>query len=187
MLNKSGLMEYLVLEPEGINSNTGTYSWTSNLSIAKNNAKLYFPNSEGIDVHNGRLYFVTKMLKIMYILNLDDGTYIRQSTRGGVFVGQPDQIVHITKAVDSLLYFTEDGGQFAGVNARDQYGQYFTIFEGTGRYSDETTGLSFSPDLLHMYVAYQDEGTLLDVFREDGLPFNGNTLNVKYHSVDFRY
>jgi hypothetical protein len=187
MLNNAGLLEYLVLYPEERNLNAGKFNWTSDLSLARNDSRRYFPNTEGIDANNGRLYFVTKKLKIMYILNLDDGTYIRESTEGGLFVGQPDQIVRTTDTVDSLLYFTEDGGQYAGVNARDRYGKYYTIFEGTDRYSDETTGLSFSPDLLHMYIAYQDEGTLFDIYREDGLRFDGNILNVKYHSVRSSY
>lgn len=48
-------------------------------------------------------------------------------------------------------------------------------------FEDETTGLAFSPDARHLYVAYQTNGILFDVTRTDGLPFNAKTLNVKYH------
>ena len=48
-------------------------------------------------------------------------------------------------------------------------------------YEEETTGLAFSPDERHMYVAYQRNGILLDVFREDGLGFDGRVVDIKYH------
>lgn len=124
----------------------------------------------------------------MYILNLDLGTYESRSTEDGLFNGQPDQIVrlfddNIVDVDDTLVYFTEDGGRLAGVHARNVEGQFFTILESR-RYRDETTGLSFSPDAKHLYVAYQDNGLLFDVTRSDGLPFYAKTLNVKYHNVD---
>ncbi len=40
------------------------------------------------------------------------------------------------------------------VHARDQDGNFYTIING-GEYDSETTGLAFSPDNKHMYVAYQ--------------------------------
>lgn len=124
----------------------------------------------------------------MYILDLDLGIYESHSTTSGLFNGQPDQIVrmfddHMDDIDDTLVYFTEDGGRLAGVHARNVDGQFFTIFE-SHQYTDETTGLSFSPDAKHMYVAYQDNGLLFDVTRTDGLPFYAKTLNVKYHNID---
>jgi hypothetical protein len=129
----------------------------------------------------------------MYVLNLDSNTYTRFSTVAGLFAGQPDQIVRLTANTtctitadnleeEGLLYFTEDGDKAAGVQARNQYGQYFTILEST-IYEDETTGLSFSPDQKHLYIAYQDNGLLFDVTRMDGLPFSATTLNIKYHNA----
>jgi DNA-binding beta-propeller fold protein YncE len=179
ILINPGIIEYLIVEP--ISELSGTYRWTTNLTEAKSNAQKYYPNTEGTDRHGSRLYFVTKTKKRIFILDLDDNTYTVQSTQHGLFAGGADQIVHITDTDDSLLYFTEDGGQFAGVHARDRSGEFYTILEGTSTFSDETTGLSFSPDGKHLYVAYQDEGVLLDVTRIDGLPFDGTTLNVKYH------
>jgi hypothetical protein len=124
----------------------------------------------------------------MYILNLDDGTYKNYTTVDGLFQGQPDQIIrlrdddNVTSSSDFILYFTEDGGQYAGVHGRDVEGNYYTIFESYV-YFDETTGLSFSPDSKHMYIAYQKNGLLFDIQRIDGYPFNAKTLSVKYHNV----
>ena len=47
-------------------------------------------------------------------------------------------------------------------------------------YLNETTGLSFSPDSNRMYVAWQN-GTLFEIWRDDGLPFQAETLSVRYH------
>jgi hypothetical protein len=110
------------------------------------------------------------------------------STNGGLFNGQPDQIVrmfddHTADVNDALIYFTEDGGKLAGVHARDVHGQFFTVLESY-KYADETTGLSFSPDAKHLYVAYQTNGLLFDITRTDGLPFYARTINLKYHSTD---
>jgi len=71
----------------------------------------------------------------------------------------------------------------AGVHGRNIAGQYLTVLE-SHELSDETTGLAFSPNGMHMYVAYQDNGLLFDITRTDGLPFHAKTLNVKYHNVD---
>lgn len=72
---------------------------------------------------------------------------------------------------------------YSGVHARNIAGQYLTVVE-SHELSDETTGLAFSPDAMHLYVAYQDDGLLFDVVRRDGFPFHAKTLNVKYHSVE---
>jgi hypothetical protein len=141
-------------------------------------------------VDGNLLYFVTKRLKVLFILDLDRMTYVSHSTNNGLFNGQPDQLVRMfdeNSAIenDTLLYFTEDGGRLAGVHARNLDGKYFSILEST-QYTDETTGLSFSPDAKHLYVAYQDNGMLFDVTRTDGLPFHAKTLNVKYHNTNKR-
>jgi hypothetical protein len=33
-----------------------------------------------------------------------------------------------------------------------------------------------------MYVAFRNSGVLFDVTREDGYPFGGKVLNVRYHT-----
>ena len=48
-------------------------------------------------------------------------------------------------------------------------------------YKGECAGLAFSPDGMHLYIAYQDEGVLLDIYRKDGFPFHAKSLNIKYH------
>jgi hypothetical protein len=135
-------------------------------------------------VIGGLLVFVTKRWKSMHILDLDKGKYRNVTTKGGLFAGQPDQVERICEAqnqtTNQVFYFTEDGGKFAGIHARTLDGKVTTILESTN-HSDETTGLSFSPNGKFMYFAYQDEGILFEVKREDGLPFQAEVLDVRYH------
>lgn len=68
------------------------------------------------------------------------------------------------------------------MHGRNAAGKYVTIFESPV-YQGECAGLAFSPDGMHLYVAYQDEGVLLDVYRKDLLPFHAKSLNIKYHQA----
>jgi hypothetical protein len=179
MLHVNGTLEYLVLNPTS--ENEGTYKWVPGLNQGQKSAEEHFPFTEGIDVFENELFFVSKSTRRLFILNLDDGTYRQYTTKHGVFDGQPDQLRTLVGGESDLLYFTEDGGKLAGVHARNSKGQFFTILESS-QYEDETTGLSFSPDAKHLYIAYQDNGLLFDITRADGLPFNAKTLNVKYHN-----
>ena len=145
------------------------------------------------------LYFVSKRFKRLYILDLDRGTYEASSTESGAFDEQPDQVARIVG--DDILYFCEDGGPGkGGVHARDgRTGRscpvqksnltapstsfphrFFTIMDG-GSYKTESTGLSFSPAKLHMYVSFQSYG-IFEITRDDGRPFDGATLDIKYHA-----
>lgn len=47
---------------------------------------------------------------------------------------------------------------------------------------DETTGLAFGRNAMHMYVSYQEGGWIYDCTRDDGRPFDGSTLDIKYHA-----
>jgi hypothetical protein len=140
------------------------------------------PNSEGISVRGKELFFITKVKKLLYILDLDGGTYRRVSTRSGRFGGQPDQIEIVTgsnsgssNSNNTLMLFTEDGGGPAGIHGRTGTSAYYTVLESSS-YTAETTGLALSPDKKHLYFAYQKNGTLFDVTRNDGLAFDGATL-----------
>ena len=176
MLHADGVIDYLIVHP-----NNGTFEWINEIERAKNNARSYYPNSEGIDIYGSQMYVVCKKIKQLFVFNLDDMTYYNQTTVTGLFDGGPDQMARILDGGGrDLLYFTEEGGKDAGIHARDGLDNFYTIFESPV-YIDETTGLSFSPDALHMYVAYQQNGLLFDIWREDGLPFGARTLNVKYH------
>jgi len=118
----------------------------------------------------------------MFILDLSASTYTNQTTNDAPLLnGQPDQIERVNEN-ESVLYWTQDGGRLAGISAMNAAGQSFTVLESSA-YSDETTGLSFSPDGNHMYFAYQDEGVLFDVTRTDGLPFHSQVLDIKYHNI----
>lgn len=181
MLHGAGLLEYLVMVPTPPFNKSGTYKWTSDIMAARSSALAYYQNTEGIDVHENEMFVISKSQKEMIIFDLDGDTYKTKSTVRGLFDGQPDQVQRIVSAEDSLLYFTEEGGVDAGVHARDSSGRFFTILESP-KYIDETTGLDFSPDWKHLYIAYQKNSLLFDVTRDDGGSFKGLPLNVKFHA-----
>ena len=104
ILTTPGVMAYLVINPT-----KGKFGWTKDLVRGKRSAKRHFPNCEGIDRRDNYLYVVCKARKEMFILNLDDRTYVKSSTASGALDGQPDQIVRLTDQDHPLLYFTEDG------------------------------------------------------------------------------
>mmetsp|Transcript_15374 Transcript_15374/g.31067 ORF Transcript_15374/g.31067 Transcript_15374/m.31067 type:complete len:113 (-) Transcript_15374:561-899(-) len=103
-------------------------------------------------------------------------------TSGGAFDGGPDTVARMLNDPNDIQYMTEDGGVDAGVHGRDSDGNFYVVLESP-LYYEETTGLAFSPDGRHMFVSYQKNGILLDVWREDGLPFSGRTVDIKYHST----
>lgn len=142
------------------------------------------PNTEGIDVFGNELYFISKVLKRLVVLNLDRKTYVFRTTESGLFKGQPDQIQQVSGKDHNTIYFTEDGGQYAGIHGRGYKGRFYTILE-SHKFSDETTGMSFSPNYKHLYVAYQDNGLLFHIKRVDGLSFQVTPLNIKYHNKLF--
>ena len=165
LTRKGGDMKYLVLEPESTIS--GTFRWASDESEGRNSAsKLYF-NSEGIEYHNGLLFFIAKKNKILYTLNLSKGIYKSESTESGLFDGQPDQIKHIRHVVgrdQEIMYFTEDF-RSSGIHAQDlTTGKFFTVVHSY-TYTSETTGIAFSPDMRHFYFCFQSPGTCFDITR----------------------
>jgi hypothetical protein len=52
----------------------------------------------------------------------------------------------------------------------------------TDKKGDETTGLAFGRNYKNMYVSYQEGGFIYDCTRDDGHPFNGELLDIKYHA-----
>ena len=79
--------------------------------------------------------------------------------------------------------------------ARDGTGRFYTILDAYPAYPSETTGLAFSPDRRHLYVALQGgdgrtagghpgahPGVVFDIYRLDGQPFGGRSLDIKYHA-----
>jgi hypothetical protein len=178
-----GSLSYLVIS----GGPSGTFTWSNTENDGRNNAESWYPNSEGIDVVDGMLYTTSKKLKQLMILNLRTFTYTIESTVGGAFDQQPDQVARLVDDADSILYFCEDGGKnqiSPGVHGRNVDGRYFTILEGTFPIPDETTGLAYSPSGHHMYVSYQKTGIIYEIKREDGLPFHGSMLDIKYHAMD---
>jgi hypothetical protein len=184
ILTGNGTLEYLFLKPDPADNNSsGTFEWTTNLTRARENAALYARGTEGIDRNDEFLYFVCKANGLFYILNLDLMTFAMYPVSVGLFDGEPDQIKRMVNDTQDILYFSEEGnGDASGIHGRNNKGQFFTILEGPGYEGEETTGLAFSPNGLHMYVAFQDPGVLFDITRADGYPFHGKSLEVRYHN-----
>lgn len=191
--SEGGTLEFLVLSPE-----TNTFRWTADKEEGEESARLFFSNTEGVDAHDGLLYIVSKKIRSLFVLDLDHGTYTNSSTVSGPFAGQPDQIVRLIPELnsfdgensklqneDGLLYFLEDGGGGpAGVFAWDKTGKrFFTIAEGGADKSNETTGLAFCDRGRRMIFAFQDEGVVFELSREDGQSFHGSHVDVHYHDM----
>lgn len=185
---KDSQMDYLVLDPS-----YGTFHWTSNLGEGEQAAFNHFKNCEGIETHNGMLYFVSKVQYELFTLDLEEGTYKNESTAQGLFQGSPDQIVRLLeeeeenqnqdkdKDEESYLFFTEEGGnKQAGIFVRDSSGHYVPIVK---TFTKESTGLAFSPDRRFMYFGEYEEGRIIEVSRIDGKPFNGKSMNLRHHEL----
>ncbi len=100
--------------------NGNRFQWTTSLSAGENSAASYYPNAEGIIYHNSTLYFVAKVTRTLFILDLDDMTYTSERTGSswvgqGAFNSQPDQIIENDLDKRKFIYFTEDGGRAPGV------------------------------------------------------------------------
>lgn len=185
-----GQHTYLVLNcNSGCSTDTpsGTYSWSTNPGSSSFN----YGNTEGIDVKGTELFFVSKTLRRVYIVDLVGNTWRAgatiQNDSGSEFT--PDQVARITgsDSPDDILYFCEDGGGTQDIHARgrDANGDYrfFTIIRGYD--GDETTGLTFSPDNKYMYFAHQPTSEIWQIWREDGCSFgDGNYIDIKYHQFE---
>ena len=120
------------------------------------------------------------------------------ATKEGAFQNEPDQIASLVGGDRSgsngaLLYFCKDGysggSTTIGVHARaGGQGELYTILDGAPTYKSETTGLAFSPDKMRMYVSFQGgtgwvhPGIIFELTRDDCLPFDAKTLDIKYHA-----
>ena len=87
----AGVVDYLLLNFDQSMTN-GTFTWTTDLNAARQNAFALYPNTEGIDAREGKLLFVSKVRKAIFTLDLQLGTWFVSSTVSGLFDGQPDQI-----------------------------------------------------------------------------------------------
>lgn len=178
-----GTLDYLEFFPNH------TFTWTSDIAKGRRSAYYNYPNTEGIDFANGRLYFVSKLYKTLYILDLTKNTYDIEFTNEGAllddtgFANSPDHVV--TRG--DLIFMTEDGGASPGLFARNvTSGDYYTILEAWDENvynDDEACGLAFSPDRRRLYLAFQEAGKLFEITRDDGRPFYGRELLLKSHRV----
>ena len=143
VLTTMGTLEWLVLIPESgsTHASQGTFRWSSSRTEGDSSSNQFYRNSEGIDIRNGLLYFVTKTSKSLYILDLDNFTYQRSSTVSGAFDGQPDQVKRIIAEdpKSDMLYFCEEASSDNGIHARDTEGNFYTIID-SDTLNSETTG-----------------------------------------------
>jgi hypothetical protein len=137
--------------------------------------------------------------KTEFSLDMETHRFQRSSTLANMFGGGPDQIVipssylfasdeeeTPTMTDNNIMYFTEEPddrnkdkqGGIHGMNLDTNVA--FPLLESEHG-SKETSGLAFSPDGRMLLFAYQHDGTLFAVEREDGLPFLGSAINLKYH------
>ena len=101
---EKGTLDFLLIS----GGESGTFQWTKNQTKAQQNAETYYPNAEGIDIVDGTLYFTSKVLKRLTVLDLKKMTYTYSSTRNGAFKEQPDQVERLVPNKESVLYFCED-------------------------------------------------------------------------------
>eukprot|EP00978_Attheya_sp_CCMP212_P030539 scaffold112662_cov42-Attheya_sp.AAC.1 len=174
----SGKLEYLVF------NDNGRFEWSSDEQAGRNSARQYYPNSEGIDSTDGKLYFTSKKSKTLIMLDLVERTWSIDSTKEGEFSAQPDQIRFIVgdDGDSRILYMAEDGTSNAGIFGRTAEGRYFVIVKGIG-YGSETTGVAFSPDKKRMYFAIQSPGYIIELRREDGRSFDDDYLDIQYENA----
>jgi hypothetical protein len=157
--------------------NDNEFEWTEKEKDARKSAEEYYPKTEGIQFHEGKLYFMAKQLYKLFILDLETMTYETEQTGlkfygEGSFGDQPDQ--NLFGPTRKYQYFTEDGGDSCGVYARFEDGTYFTMFQAIpGGFIgvDETVGIALSPDHKKFYAGIQDIGYIFEFTRDDGLPF----------------
>ncbi|CAB9525376.1 osmC-like protein [Seminavis robusta] len=176
-----GQTEYLLLNPAD-----GTFFWTTDKNVAGQNARAFYPNSEGIDVSGNMLFFVSKVRHTVFELDLDAATYVQKSTLGGLFEGQPDILRNLlddNNGDNTLLLFTEDGGDRAGIHARDSDGNFYVLCE-SNLFQPETTGIAITPDGTRIYFAYQNDGILYELRRNDNQSFRVAALNLKTHPAE---
>ena len=194
-----GTRTYLKLISEDINEDdlivTGVFEWVSNKDDA--NPEEMYPNVEGIDVVDDMIYFVSKEYKALYVLNITSQSFTITSTESGAFDKKPDQVQRLllsssnggdrnddNKDNNGILYFCEDGDNDCGLHGRDSTNQFFSLISDS-TYKTETTGLAFSPDGMILLLSFQgeedDEGVIWKFWREDGYPFNGAFVDIKYH------
>jgi len=175
----SGSHEYLNLIPDDNGSSHGSFEWI--IDKGATNAELY-AGSEGIDVHEGMLYFTSKSTSTLLTLDLDELTYVQESTKSGAFNGSPDQVKRMINDESGILYFCQEEGETRGIFGRDRTNQFFTVLEGLD-YVIETSGLAFSPDKKFMFVSFQQVGSIWQFWREDGLPFDGEMVDIRHHDA----
>jgi outer membrane protein assembly factor BamB len=164
----------------------GSIEWITDLDRAKSNSEEYHAKTEGILVHDGMLYFTAKQDKLLFIVDLRTKVYEFISTVSEGFEEQPDQILRIPGDNSDSIYFAEDGGYHPGLHVRTKSGQFYTVLHADkDKFEDvdETTGIAWSPDAMHLYISFQRMGVVYEVTRDDKRSFKDDVLDTEYHEI----
>lgn len=183
-----GTLDFLILDQP----RRGSFEWINDEFLANWQAYDRFANAEGVDHHDGTLYFVSRRERKLFVLDLDDSTYQSYSTDTGPFDAGPDEMEYLVgddvndKDDHAYLYFAEDGGPAPGVfGRRADDNRYFTLLEKMPddvHDNDRATGLAFcGDDHRRLMVAFRDAGLVLEITRQDGRPFHGTLSSTIHH------
>lgn len=162
----SGTHDYLKLNTDG------TFEWVANLEDSNPDT---YAGSEGVDVTDGMMTFVSVRDKLLFRLNLDTMTYTVKSVP---FPQEPDNI----RMLGDALYLCTDGDYEPNdaIWRWDPVGASKIVYEENHNYP---AGVSFSPDAKMMYVSFWGEATW-QFWRDDGLRFDDETAGITYeHGV----
>lgn len=173
----NGKHEFLKLIPDEDPTSkwSGSFEWVEDPCDA--NPELY-EKGEGIhiDSQNKILTFVGKTYKQIFYLDLSAGKYIEDTTTRGEICQQPDNI----RGLGGDTYVCTDGHYPNSVfRISPSTGCYAKVLEeqreGSGYAGKEFAGVDFTSDGRFMYVSVQNRAIWV-VWRDDGLPFDGKTL-----------
>ena len=84
-MSSTGTQKYLRVG----SGTSGTFSWVASKSQA---TPSLYPNAEGLDIKDDVLYFVSKVDKTLFILQLTQGTFTKESTNQGAVSIEVNQI-----------------------------------------------------------------------------------------------
>jgi len=169
----SGTHEYLKLEPYGGVGNCGTISW---VATPEESSAAMMRKSEGIDITDRVMRFVSKKDHLFFEVDLESQTYCQWSTLEG-FPQQPDNI----RFLGDTLYFCTDGLTPNGLYGLNKEGYFPLLFEID--YQSEVAGVDFTPDEKMIYLSFQNNA-IWQFWREDGLAFSDNNDKICYKSDD---
>ena len=143
----SGTHQYLKLNPYEEGGNCGEISW---VDTPEESSAAMMRKSEGLDITDRIMRFVSKKDRLLWEVDLEEQTYCHWSTLEG-FAQEPDNI----RFLGDTLYYCTDGRSPNGLYGMNKVGYYPILHEID--YQTELAGVDFTPDKKMIYVAFQDK------------------------------